>query len=315
MKPPCPVCDGTSLETLEDVDISKQHYFYAPDDLDTQRRLTEAAAAAAVSYQMVRCNACSLEFSVPLIAPSAEWYSIAYRALKLYPAERWEFNEVLKRIRPPSEKLFEIGCGSGTFLEKCRANGISAQGMDFAKDAIDECLSKGLDVSILKLGDSPDVKLRGRFSHINAFHVLEHLEDPQSLFKLGSELAAEQCHLWISVPGELRPSRRFGEKDFLDQPPHHMTRWSAKAFAAMGKSTGWSLAEVLYEPISFRSAIWSISVASAIYKKSGLGNRSPFLEQLLRIALLPYATVKRFTTESPLTGFSILAHFVKRNPS
>jgi hypothetical protein len=138
------------------------------------------------------------------------------------------------------------------------------------------------------------------------------LDNPKSLFELASNVAAPDAHLWIAVPAEHRPSRRFGDSDFLDQPPHHMTRWNAEAFSMIGKSTIWKLAEVTYEPVSLTSALWSISVASSVYKNSKAKTRSKLLERALRVALLPYAIAKRLTSQRQLTGFSILAHFVRK---
>jgi 2-polyprenyl-3-methyl-5-hydroxy-6-metoxy-1,4-benzoquinol methylase len=308
----CPSCAGESLQLLESIDVAKQHEFYAPDNPAVQANLTAALQNVSLSYQMVRCTACTLEFSLPLSAPPAEWYGVAYRALNLYPSERWEFNEVLDRISKTGGNLFEIGCGSGSFLEQCRAKGISAQGIDFAPDAVQECARKGLDVALATLAEPSPSNLGMTFKHISAFHVLEHLDNPKSLFELASNVAAPDAHLWIAVPAEHRPSRRFGDSDFLDQPPHHMTRWNAEAFSMIGKSTIWKLAEVTYEPVSLTSALWSISVASSVYKNSKAKTRSKLLERALRVALLPYAIAKRLTSQRQLTGFSILAHFVRK---
>jgi 2-polyprenyl-3-methyl-5-hydroxy-6-metoxy-1,4-benzoquinol methylase len=308
----CPACDGSSLEALEAVDVAGQHAVYAPRDKAVQRQLTEAAAATSLVYRMLRCRRCGLEFGSPLQSPTADWYAIAYRVLNLYPRSRWEFGEVLRHIRPP-QGIFEIGCGSGMFLEKCRAAGIQAQGIDFIEEAVNACAAKGLNASLERLGEAPPSPASGEFKHgfphIAAFHVIEHLDRPRGLFERASRLAGGNSHLWVSVPSDRRPSRRLGRKDFLDQPPHHMSRWTPQAFAAIGALAGWHLAGMIYEPISPRKDVWARTALSA----PANGEKSSWRETASRLARLPRAIVQRRTTESPFSGFSMLAHFVFKN--
>jgi len=296
---------------LEKVDVAGQHRLYAPDDETAQKQLTEAAAAASLVYQMLRCNQCAMEFGSPLTAPTSGWYAIAYRVLNLYPGDRWEFGEVIHHLRP-RQRLFEIGCGSGMFLDRCRAAGIAAQGIDFIEEAVQQCVARGLNASIERLGEASPRPCEGHFDHIGAFHLLEHLENPRDLFERASSLAGKSSHLWISVPSDQRPSRRYGETDFLDQPPHHMSRWNPDAFAAIGARAGWKLSEIFYEPMPLRVAAWSITRAAAHYRRVAASGKfaSPWRERAFRLALLPYAIAKRMTTERRLTGFSMLAHFV-----
>jgi 2-polyprenyl-3-methyl-5-hydroxy-6-metoxy-1,4-benzoquinol methylase len=320
IQPSCPACGGSSFEALEKVDAAGQHALYAPGNDAIQMHLTEAAAATALDYQMFRCNRCALEFCAPLKAPTSNWYGIAYSYSypdlerpqnQGDPGDRWDFDAVIRRVRP-GQKLFEIGCGPGKFLEKCRASGIEAQGVDFMEGAVRECIAKGLRANLERVGgDSLPPPVAG-FDHISSFQVLEHLDNPRSLFEKASGLAGKHCHLWLSVPSDRRPSRHFGERDFLDQPPHHMSRWTPAAFSAIGAQAGWKLAEILYEPMSLRVAAWSIVTASAPYKraKSSGSFASPWRERAFRFALMPYAVAKRMTTERQLSGFSMLAHFV-----
>jgi ubiquinone/menaquinone biosynthesis C-methylase UbiE len=221
---------------------------------------------------MIRCKQCALEFGTPLKAPTADWYGIAYRVLSLYPSDRWEFGEVIRHVRP-RQRLFEIGCGSGMFLDRCRASGIEAQGIDCIEEAIRACAAKGLNASLERLGEASLPPAEGQFDHISAFHLLEHLDNPRSLFERASRLAGGNCHLWLSVPSDQRASRRFGKTDFLDQPPHHMSRWNPEAFAAIGARTGWKLAEVIYEPKSRARvlAAWAVHAAFQAGLQAGQG--------------------------------------------
>lgn len=309
--PICPACNGHACRPLELVDVAEQHRDYASKDRETQLSLTAAAAKTALQYQMFKCDRCGMEFSDPMRAPSAEWYHLAYRALDLFPMERWEFGEVVRKV-PRGEHLFEFGCGTGAFLERCKRGGARASGMDFSADAVASCIAKGLDVSRIDLNSMNGTAGLPRFLHLAAFHFLEHIERPSVLFARAAGIAAKGAHLWLSVPSDQRPIRRMGQRDFLDQPPHHMTRWTPEAFRAIGNQYGWRLEEIIYEPISVSTAIWCIIAYSSRYRRwqDAWRFEKRIVEKAYRVGALPMALLRRLLRDRRMSGFSMLAHFV-----
>jgi SAM-dependent methyltransferase len=308
-KPACPACGSNEFESREHVSVADQHKLYAPDDEPTQRALTAVASEATLHYQMLCCTNCGLEFCDPMTAPSAEWYRLAYRALDLFSLERWEFDEILLHI-PQGASVFEFGCGTGNFLDRCQKRGRVGSGMDFSEDAVVGCVAKGLNVRQMDL-NAPATK-SDLVPHIAALHCLEHIEQPAILFEHAAAKAAPSAHLWISVPSDRRPTRRFRSRDYLDQPPHHMTRWTPEAFRQAGMRYGWRLVETLYEPLSFRAALWSIAAYSPRYKKWNSAGRfrMRLVERTYRALVLPATLVRYLQRERRLSGFSMLAHFV-----
>ena len=312
----CPACYKCKFDLCEFVNVVEQHRLYAPENQETQDCLS-AAPEIVPGYQMLRCSHCGLEFSDPMLAPSAAWYHLAYRALQPYPGapwnppHRWEFDEVLSRI-PKSDSIFEFGCGFGPFLKRCKEEGVQAQGIDFSEDAVANCLSSGLAAERVDLYKDPVRDDANRFSQLAAFQFLEHLDKPFVLFEQAAARALPSAHFWVSVPGDHRPSRYFAEKDFLDEPPHHMTRWTPGALAEIGRQFGWRLAEMLHEPISLRTAIWSISVRSPTYLrwKDAGRFRKRKVEKLFRAVAFPAALLRRIMIGRKVSGFSMLAHFV-----
>src|SRR5689334_21743198 len=139
----CPSCGGDMQYPLENIDLVKQHRKYAPGNPDRCQLLTQEAQKSAPSYQMLRCTHCALESAWPRRSPNANWYSLAYETLDLYPQERWEFTTCLKAFSS-RDKVFEFGCGSGAFLGLCAEKGIEALGADFLPNAVEECKKKGL---------------------------------------------------------------------------------------------------------------------------------------------------------------------------
>jgi SAM-dependent methyltransferase len=305
----CPACDASQLTSLERISVADQHRHYSDNPL-VQQALTAAMDSAARKYHMCRCNACGLEFADPLIAPSADWYRLAYQAQDLYPSTRWEFGAVLDRV-PLRARLLELGCGSGAFLKLCRERDLSAAGVDFATDAIAECQRDGLDARVADVCQSILLPDEAAPDHITAFHVLEHLERPLALFEQAALNASASTTFWIAVPSHRRGSRWRGETDFLDQPPHHMTRWTESALRAIGERAGWVLERVTYEPLEKKDALWTIATSHAAFRwllRRGMKHQS-VLERGVRLALYPWAALKRLRSARNLTGFTMLAQF------
>ena len=310
----CPACHADSINSLEAIHLEFQHSLYAPCSESSQDDLTNLVGLSDRKYLMQCCQSCGLEFALPLKAPCSEWYEKAYSLLSLYPSSRWEFDYVIKKLKS-TDTVGEIGCGAGTFIEKCQLNDIACHGIDFSSSAISHCLERGLPASLINVTAADlEIAFQGDLrSAIFSAHTLEHLDDPSQLFDLARKWSTNSAVLWISIPSNRRASRLFGEVDFLDQPPHHLTRWSPSSLEAIGHTSGWLLEEVIYEPISLRTILWSYVTRLVLYKKlyNYIGYRNIWLDRLLRYMSYPLAAVKYSTASTKITGFSMLARYSK----
>ncbi len=307
----CPACDSLDLQPLEIVNLEFQHRAYTPDP-EAQDKLTTLAGIPANSYQMQRCARCGLEFCDPLKAPNDAWYCLVYKVLPLYPTQRWEFDFIPGKLTPGA-RVGEIGCGDGAFLDRCRAAGLPAIGVDFSQDAITVCTAAGLDAHIVDV-DSGTGRLPTSHDRnvIVAFQVLEHLAAPGSLFELATAWSTPDATLWVAIPSNLRPSRFFGETDFLDQPPHHMTRWTAEALAAIGRKHGWKMNEMIYEPLSFMTYVWWLATRSALYKALPAAlHRVRLIELGLRLAIYPFAAARALWLGKAVSSQTMLASYLR----
>jgi Methyltransferase domain len=310
----CPACNSEKNVELEKINLEIQHTLYAPNDPLIQIELTKAARESADSYIILKCADCRLEYASPFIAPNKNWYKYAYKILSLYPSDRWEFNYVLELLKP-QDYLGEFGCGSGSFLKKCIAKNVKCKGYDFSDKAIEECIANNVPASIMSLSDClmdeniDDMK----FTHFASFHVLEHLDRPDMLFELARKYSKDKSEFWISVPSDKRATRFLGEVDFLDQPPHHITRWNKSSLASIGKSHGWILKDLIYEPITVPTILWYYSTRLLAYKKMErkINLSNIFLERMLRLALSPCAVFKWLRNKDGISGFSMLARYQK----
>jgi SAM-dependent methyltransferase len=239
---------------------------------------------------------------------------MAYGALSLYPPHRWEFDRAIELIGKPSN-IADFGCGSGKFLAACNYAGLTATGFDFSPEAISTCQQQGLKAEVLpgmafeKLPGAEDVP----YSHITSFHVLEHLDNPDWFFEFAAASTTPEAQLLLSVPSDLRVTRVYHEKDFLDQPPHHLTRWTRSALEQIGTNTGWVLQDLEYEPWPISWQIWARAIRQPSYIQHVHKLTPRWQERLLRLAHYPRAIVQAFRAPHRLSGFSMLALYVKRS--
>lgn len=321
--PACPACGHRHSVCVQTLAVGDQHARYARNDpaavqrlqaaWDAQRPPKHAHGDANADYTVLRCGACALEFADPLFAPSPDWYGALYGTLNLYPAQRWEYQVVLDALQP-HDRVLDYGCGSGHFLSQAATRVAQAVGIDFSSDGVAQATGRGLQAQLAQPGAAWPVQ-HGQASVITAFHVLEHLPDPADLFRQARLCGQPQVQLWLAIPSDRRASRRYGEADELDAPPHHLTRWTPAALRSLGQQQGWLMETLLYEPLPLSTRVWEA------------GRRSAWVQRLERVPTAAGRLARRAAAAAvwlsgrhamaEASGFSMLARFTPttRDPS
>ncbi len=304
MKQKCPVCDTEKFEVLEIIDIVEQHAAYVSMNEQAADDLTRALQGITGTYRMLKCYQCGLEYADPFVSPGSQWYQILYSNLNLFPEIRWEFREVRESIGR-GESVFDYGCGGGAFLRSVQNITGETHGGDFSPAAVAEARKCGLKADVIYEGTGPrSIGITGTFDHVVAFHVLEHLDRPDALFEFAQAIANHKTRLWIAVPSDKRAVRFLGGEDHLDQPPHHLSRWTVKSLELIGIKKGWKIRTQAYEPTGFRARAWELSRRTNLYRRMVAFN--PHLERIARLLLLPFLDWKR---GRELSGFSMLVSY------
>lgn len=306
---PCPACGAVDVESIEHWSLRDQHLAYCSGNAEVARRLEQRHGHPIDAYRILRCSGCRLEFADPPLAPSVEWYSALYAHLDLYPTQRWEYAVVADALAP-AEAVVDYGCGSGNFLLSVRERVRHAFGFDFSSEGVTQARRQGLDVGLLDLdGGAEGAGLPVAADHVTAFHVLEHLTQPQTLFRFASRVARPSARLWVAVPSDRRASRVYGEPDVLDAPPHHLTRWSESALREIGLRCGWTLVRHAYEPLAESLQVWEATRRSSLYGLVDPPSRP--LQWLYRRTLAAGVWAGGRHRRTNASGFSMLACFAR----
>jgi len=190
----------------------------------------------------------------PPVTGTPEFYT-AITEKDYYVSEKWEFLEALLDIeRLHSQRILDIGCGSGEFLALLKSRGLEGLGYEFSPAVADLARTKGHTVFS---GSFPEAMVatgpQEKFDVICLFQVLEHVADPIQLLEKARSLLHVGGILIVSVPDAKGPIRHFSDS-LTEIPPHHVSRWCEPAFGFVASRLGFTLEKVAFEPLP--SILW-----------------------------------------------------------
>ncbi|MCX5694990.1 MAG: class I SAM-dependent methyltransferase [Candidatus Omnitrophica bacterium] len=139
-------------------------------------------------HNIVRCKSCGLEYSNP--RDSIELLSKFYREVKddFYNIIVVSRKKAFERSFPQIEKLkkgnrlLDVGCYTGVFLEIARDKGYSVCGIEPSEWASGVGSRKGLDIKNYGIEDMG--KIDSKFDIITMWDAIEHFSDPLGALEL-----------------------------------------------------------------------------------------------------------------------------------
>ena len=260
------------------------------------RRLAEYFGTSAAppdlvrtSYEVHTCLGCSLVFFDPMVEGDGAFYSWLTKQEGYYPVRRWDWDQVVPRLhRTSASTLLEVGCGSGAFLRHLgAASAIRAVGLDTDDAAVVAARQSGAEVLQGTIEEFLQQRpsARASFDAVVSFHCLEHVSDPVSFLRSMATAVRPNGVIYVSTP--LTPmSFEARWHDPLNHPPHHLTRWSPRALAALGARVSRKV-DLSYSPQSSLAGRLINGVCVAALGLEGL--RAPLGTRLGRALASPKA--------------------------
>lgn len=217
--------------------------------IDVSRELNGLAA-----IELYECAQCHLQFFYPAAAGSSAVYQELESLDWYYLTGKWEHDVALEDI-PADADVLEIGCGRGEFIERLGLKTAGrVRGIELNKNAVAAAQAKGLPVSETDLheiaGDAKE-----EFDVVCCFQVLEHIAQPFEFLQLCTQLLKPGGRLIVSVPNR-EGFLRLARNELLDQPPHHVSRWSKAVFEWIRSSLKLGIERVREEPLADYHADW-----------------------------------------------------------
>jgi SAM-dependent methyltransferase len=136
-----------------------------------------------------------------------------------------------------TNRLLDVGCGAGTFLEAAARAGWEATGLEVSRTAAEHVSARGFEVFCgeLEKANYPDE----HFDVVILSEVLEHVPNPRSLLEASARVLRSGGLLWGTTPhGRGISARLLGLEWSTVCPPEHLQLFSIRGIKALSKGLG-----------------------------------------------------------------------------
>lgn len=226
---------------------------------------------------LVQCNSCGLVFGsrIPTQEELQAHYAQYPRNTSISPVTVKRYEALLEKMEPwrKTNKILDVGCGDGHFLETAKRKGWDVYGTEFTDEAIASCRAKG--ISMFK-GSIQDYDVTDHFDVITSFEVLEHINDGREHVRKIHSLLRPGGLFYFTTPNFNSLSRkRLGGKWNVIEYPEHLTYYTASTITRLLAEAGFKKLGVLttgFSPQRFQLS-------------KGTATRSGNSDESLRIAI------------------------------
>jgi 2-polyprenyl-3-methyl-5-hydroxy-6-metoxy-1,4-benzoquinol methylase len=202
---------------------------------------------------LVRCRACGMVFAarIPTEAELTVHYGDYGHAWYDSPITRRRYAEVLDSLEPyrMGNRLLDVGCGAGYFLEEARSRGWEVHGTEYSGFALELARTKHLNVVPAPI----DVRTYepGSFDVVTAFEVFEHVRDPMHEAALAARVLRPGGLLYCTTPNFNSLSRRtLGPRWSVIAYPEHLWYFTPTTISAWLHRSGFVTQTVVTSGVS-----------------------------------------------------------------
>lgn len=228
------------------------------------------------SIQVYRCSETGYRFYYPFnIDGDGNFYEHLQKFDWYYMHWKWEHEQVYNLIKP-NNKVLEIGCANGSFVEKLSKSGIECIGLELNEDAVEEGKRKGIKILNESVQEHAKVN-HEKYDMICSFQVMEHIALIKDVIQSSIDSLKIGGKLVISVPNN-DSFLGYDTENYLNMPPHHMGLWNEQSLKCLPNIFNIKLKKIYLEPLqSYHKAYFSnvmIRYYSKKFKKfDSLSNR------------------------------------------
>lgn len=232
-------------------------YRHMPRSAQEFPDLSELDKDNGIDLVLLQCSSCGL---VLLDAEPVPYYRDVIRAAAFSPEmanfRKEQFDRFLSNYGLKRKKILEVGCGRGEYLQILKDAGANAYGLENNADAVEECLSKGLNVQRGFI-DRPSYKLQqAPFDAFMILNFLEHLPSPvETLRGIASNLAKDALGL-VEVPNLDMIIQKGLFAEFISD---HLLYFVKETFVQTLAISGFQVLEC--------GAVWHDYILSAVVRK------------------------------------------------
>lgn len=197
-------------------------------------------------YDIVQCTKCGLAFINPQPLPeeTSRLYPEDYHEDRNTPICIKKYHRRYLYIKNlPGNKILDIGCAKGDFLNYIRRYGYEVAGYE------EICSENPYDFPIYSEEPHDIIKIKEKYDIITAWGVLEHLQKPSRYFDLASNLLKSKGFFLFLVTNIESIASRFL---FSEDIPRHMTFFSPGTIKKYAEKYGFSVEKIYHKNDVYR---------------------------------------------------------------
>lgn len=180
-----------------------------------------------------------------------EYYDRYPRQSDCSPAVRESYRKLLNGFEPfrKSNRILDVGCGEGFFLEEAKKMGWEVYGTEYSASAVDLCKKKNINVNCGALNSSwyPE----SYFDIVTSFEVIEHINNPIEFTTIINKILRSGGLAYITTPNFNALSRYIlKDKYNIIEYPEHLCYYSRKTLDYLFTHNGFKQKRTLTTGIS-----------------------------------------------------------------
>jgi 2-polyprenyl-3-methyl-5-hydroxy-6-metoxy-1,4-benzoquinol methylase len=204
-------------------------------------------------HHLTKCGACGFVFCKPI--PTQDELNEVYEGYGrndyLSDLTIQAYERVLDSFEPyrKTNKLIDVGCGIGYFLEVAKKRGWEVYGTEFTEEAVKMCESKGASMKLGPL-NTKDYEA-GSFDIITSFEVVEHINNPREELSSFNKILRKGGLVYCTTPNFNAVERfQLGASWNVLTYPEHLSYYTPKTLKGVFKETGFKTKKVLATGVS-----------------------------------------------------------------
>jgi 2-polyprenyl-3-methyl-5-hydroxy-6-metoxy-1,4-benzoquinol methylase len=204
-------------------------------------------------HHLTKCGACGFVFCKPI--PTQDELNEVYEGYGrndyLSDLTIQAYERVLDSFEPyrKTNKLIDVGCGIGYFLEVAKKRGWEVYGTEFTEEAVKMCESKGASMKLGPL-NTKDYEA-GSFDVVCSFEVIEHINNPREELSSFNKILRKGGLVYCTTPNFNAIERHQLKADWnVLTYPEHLSYYTPKTLKGVFKETGFKTKKVLATGVS-----------------------------------------------------------------
>ena len=218
------------------------------------------------SIQIYRCLDTGFRFYYPFnLEGNGEFYEELQKLPWYYMDWKWE-HEIASTMIGPMDKVLEIGCARGSFLERMQQKGAECVGLELNKSAIETGHRKGLNILSQSIRNHAKQNPE-KYDLVCSFQVVEHVASIRAFMQASVDTLRPGGTLVVSVPNNDSLMIKFNDDIVLNMPPHHMGLWDMNSLISVQRIFGIELRRIEFETLRNHGRFVEIPVQQALAVK------------------------------------------------